>query len=111
MVSKSPRVMDAALASGAIAFMFDDWIAKTYDGPKPDILDLHAVDSHTAATLLRQHWRLGDNPIANMVHLLETKGVRVYSLAESNKDVDAFSVWRDDVPYVFLNSFKSPERS
>ena len=46
-----------------------------------------------------------------MVHLLEAKGIRVFSLAENTKDVDAFSVWRDDVPYVFLNRFKSAERS
>jgi Zn-dependent peptidase ImmA (M78 family) len=111
MASKSARIMDAALASGAIAFMLDDWLAETYNRPGPDILDLQGVDPATAATLLRQHWRLGDKPLANMVHLLEAKGVRVFSLAENTKDVDAFSVWRDDVPYVFLNRFKSSERS
>jgi Zn-dependent peptidase ImmA (M78 family)/transcriptional regulator with XRE-family HTH domain len=111
MASKSARIMDAALASGAIAFMLDDWIAKTYDRPGPAVLDLQRVEPHTAAMLLRQHWRLGDKPIANMIHLLEAKGVRVFSLAENTKEVDAFSLWRDDVPYVFLNRFKSSERS
>ena len=72
---------------------------------------MHGVDPHTAATILRQHWRLGDKPIANIVHLLEAKGIRVFSLAENTKEVDAFSLWRDDVPYVFLNRFKSSERS
>lgn len=33
------------------------------------------------------------------------------SLAENTKEVDAFSLWRDDIPYVFLNRFKSSERS
>ena len=33
MADKSARIMDAALASGAIAFMLDDWIAKTYNRP------------------------------------------------------------------------------
>jgi Zn-dependent peptidase ImmA (M78 family) len=103
--------MDAALASGAIAFMLDDWIAKAYNRPEPHLLDLQAVDPHMAATLLRQHWRLGDKPIANMIHLLEANGVRVFSLAENTKEVDAFSLWRDDAPYVFLNRFKSSERS
>ena len=36
---------------------------------------------------------------------------RVFSLAESTKNVDAFSCWRNDEPYVFLNTFKSAERS
>jgi Zn-dependent peptidase ImmA (M78 family) len=111
MASKSARIMDAALASGAIAFMLDDWLTKIYNRPEPDLIDLHGVEPPMAATLLRQHWRLGDKPIANMVHLLEAKGIRVFSLAENTKDVDAFSLWRDDVPYVFLNRFKSSERS
>src|SRR3546814_19715675 len=46
-----------------------------------------------------------------MVHLLESRGIRVFSLSENTKEVDAFSVWRDDAPYVFLNRFKSAERS
>lgn len=111
MASKSARIMDAALASGAIAFMLDNWIVQAYNRPHPDIPDYQHVDPHTAALLLRQHWGLGDKPIANVVHLLELKGVRVFSLAENTKEVDAFSLWRDDVPYVFLNRFKSAERS
>lgn len=111
MASKSARIMDAALASGAIAFMLDDWIANSYSRPEPDIPDFQNIDPHTAAMLLRQHWGLGDKPIANVVHLLELKGARVFSLAENTKEVDAFSLWRDDVPYVFLNRFKSAERS
>src|SRR5207245_2232584 len=76
-----------------------------------DVPDYRQIEPHMAAMLLRQHWGLGIKPIANMVHLLELKGIRVFSLAESTKDVDAFSLWRDDIPYVFLNRFKSPERS
>ena len=38
---------------------------------------------------------------------LGVRGVRVFSLAESTKNVDAFSCWRNDEPYVFLNTFKS----
>jgi len=46
-----------------------------------------------------------------MIRLLEAKGVRVFSLNEDTKNVDAFSCWRDDQPYIFLNTFKSTERS
>lgn len=111
MASKSAKIMDAALASGAIAFMLDDWLGRSYNRPEPDIPDYQHVDPHTAAMLLRQHWGLGDKPIANVVHLLELKGVRVFSLAENTREVDAFSLWREDTPYVFLNRFKSAERS
>lgn len=46
-----------------------------------------------------------------MIKLLEAKGVRVFSLAENTKNVDAFSRWRNGIPYVFLNTVKSTERS
>jgi Zn-dependent peptidase ImmA (M78 family) len=35
----------------------------------------------------------------------------VFSLAENTKNVDAFSCWRNGEPYVFLNTFKTTERS
>lgn len=113
LASKSARVMDAALASGTLAYLFDDWVwdEQKYDRIEPDLPDLGGVAPDTAARILRQQWRLGDKPIENMVHLLEAKGIRVFSLAENTKDVDAFSVWRDDIPYIFLNRFKSAERS
>ncbi len=44
-----------------------------------------------------------------MVHLLESKGVRVYSLAENSVEVDAFSLWHSNTPFVFLNTLKSAE--
>jgi len=111
MASKSGKIMDAALASGALAFLLDDWFSNKYDRPEPNVPDLRHQQPETAAIMLRQHWRLGDKPIENMIHLLETNGVRVFSLAENTKEVDAFSLWRDDIPYVFLNRFKSSERS
>jgi Zn-dependent peptidase ImmA (M78 family)/DNA-binding XRE family transcriptional regulator len=111
MASKSGKVMDAALASGALAFLLDDWIASEFYRSGDNLLDLQLEPPETAAMMLRQHWRLGDKPIKNMVHLLEANGVRVFSLAENTTAVDAFSLWRDDIPYVFLNRFKSAERS
>ncbi|MFB9984973.1 ImmA/IrrE family metallo-endopeptidase [Mesorhizobium kowhaii] len=39
------------------------------------------------------------------------EGGRVFSLGEDGKEVDAFSVWRGEKPYVFLISQKSAERS
>lgn len=112
LASKSARIMDAALASGSMAYLFDDWVSQRYGRTEPDLPDLGGgIAPGVAARILRQEWRLGDKPIENMVHLLEAKGIRVFSLAENTKDVDAFSVWRDDIPYIFLNRFKSAERS
>ncbi|MCL7679276.1 ImmA/IrrE family metallo-endopeptidase, partial [Klebsiella pneumoniae] len=37
--------------------------------------------------------------------------VKVFWLSEETASIDAFSFWKDDVPYIFLNTRKSGERS
>jgi Zn-dependent peptidase ImmA (M78 family) len=108
----SSRERDAALAAGELAYEMADWVRIKFNLPKADLLDLgHELDPAGAARTIRQYWSIGERPIGNMIKLLETKGVRVFSLAENTKNVDAFSCWRNDEPYVFLNTFKSAERS
>lgn len=109
--SLTSRQRDAALAAGAIAHLLIDWVAERFNLPQPDLLDLRDEDPETAAIALRRHWGIGSKPIPQLIKLIEAKGVRVFSLAESNKNVDAFSCWRNGTPYVFLNTFKSAERS
>jgi Zn-dependent peptidase ImmA (M78 family)/DNA-binding XRE family transcriptional regulator len=104
-------IRDAALAAGAIGFLISDWIEKKFELPEIQLPDLNLFDTEAAAVALRQSWGLGEQPIANMVHLLESKGVRVFSLAENSKRVNAFSLWRDEKPYVFLNTMKTAENS
>lgn len=106
------RERDAALAAGSIAFEIADWLHKTYSLDVPDLLDLeHERDPTVAARTVRQHWGLGEKPIGNLIKILEAKGVRIFSLSETTKNVDAFSLWRNDEPFIFLNTFKSAERS
>jgi Zn-dependent peptidase ImmA (M78 family)/transcriptional regulator with XRE-family HTH domain len=110
--SMSAKERDAALAAGAIAYLFHDWVAGRFhlpDGDIPDVREDATPDG--AARIVRAQWGLGEQPISSMVRLLESKGVRVFSLCEDTKNVDAFSCWRGDRPFVFLNTFKSAERS
>ena len=109
--SMTAKQRKAALAAGALAYSVDDWAQRKFDLPEPDLPDLRGEDPATAAITLRSAWGIGYQPIGHMIKLLESKGVRLFSLEESNNNVDAFSVWRGDKPYVFLNSRKSAERS
>lgn len=109
--SMSARERDAALAAGTFAFVFTDWVDNRFNLPEPDLIDLYFEGPETAARSLRQKWELGERPIGNMIHLLEAKGVCVFSLAENTRRVDAFSSWREDRPYIFLNMQKTVERS
>jgi len=131
----SAKQRDSALGAGSVALMLNDWIESKFALPSPDLPDLgrdhtgldaeekllivdesdeypsHAgsQDPEAAAEMLRAHWGLGELPIKNMIALLESKGVRVYSLAIDAKEVDAFSMWSGGKPFVFLNTYKSAE--
>ena len=112
LTSMTARERDAALSAGTIAFLFDDWIEERFNLPDADIPDLRGdATPEAAAQAVREYWSLGQQPIPSMVKLLEAKGVRVFSLNEDTKTVDAFSCWRNLQPFVFLNTFKSTERS
>jgi len=102
---------DAALSAGALAMELCGWIEKRFVIPEPDVPRLGDDNPEAAAEAVRAQWQLGSGVVGNMIHLLESKGVRVFSLAEECRQVDAFSLWSSDAPYVFLNTKKSAERS
>lgn len=103
----------AAEAAGSLGIELYEWIDKRFNLPASDLIDLSKERRRpfVAARLLRQHWGLGDRPIGNVLKLIESKGVRVLSLSEKTKNVDAYSFWRGNHPYVFLNQEKTAERS
>jgi Zn-dependent peptidase ImmA (M78 family)/DNA-binding XRE family transcriptional regulator len=110
-VSKLSAVKrDMARGIAAIAFAFCKWLESHFELPMVSIPDLREEGPEQAAVSLRYMWGLAEKPVSNMVHLLESKGVRVFSLALDISDVDALCTWRDDIPYVFLNTKKSNAR-
>lgn len=110
--SMTAKERDAALSAGVIAYLLHDWISERFNLPACDVPQVGEGGSpEQAAQIVRSHWALGQQPISSMVKLLESKGVRVFSLSEETKSVDAFSCWRNTVPFAFLNTFKSAERS
>jgi Zn-dependent peptidase ImmA (M78 family)/transcriptional regulator with XRE-family HTH domain len=61
-----------------------------------------------AAATARQHWKLGDAPVPNLVWLLEGSGAIVMRLDLGSDHLEALSEWRheDGRPYLILNSMK-----
>jgi Zn-dependent peptidase ImmA (M78 family)/DNA-binding XRE family transcriptional regulator len=102
---------DRALAGGELALELAAYVESRFTLPAADLPDLRGAEPEAAATALRVRWGLGDAGISHMVRLLEAKGVRVFSLAEDSAEVDAFSFWCGETPYVLLNTLKSAERS
>lgn len=135
MSKMSARQRDAALGSGAIGLLLNEWLERNFNLPEPDLPDLGrepgtltepapredfeektpfpsrstAYGPEAAAEAFRSHWGLGELPIKNMIALLESKGVRIFSLAIDAKEVDAFSMWHGGRPFMFLNTYKSAE--
>lgn len=111
--SLTARSRDASMAAGALAFQFDDWISGEYDRPESNLnlIPMNNESPAEAAARIRSHWGIGLRPIGNAINLLESNGVRVFSLAEETRHLDAYSLWRDQVPYIFLNMTKTMERT
>jgi Zn-dependent peptidase ImmA (M78 family)/DNA-binding XRE family transcriptional regulator len=108
----SARVRNRAVASGTFAVgLLYPYLSERFDLPAVDVPDLREEDAGAAADVLRQHWGLGQRPIQHIISLLESHGVRVFSLSEDCEAIDAFSLWRDGTPFVFLNTRKTAERS
>ncbi|MET7408675.1 helix-turn-helix domain-containing protein [Streptomyces parvulus] len=101
---------DVALSVGRLALELDKEISKRFRLPAADIPSLDKPDPETAAEMIRSRWGLGQAAISNLVHLLESKGVRVFSLAPEYSEIDAFSFWHQEKPFIFLNTLKSAER-
>lgn len=112
LTKMSAKERDAAVAAGRIGLEVNGWLEKEFSLPASDLIDLsYETDPEAASKALRAYWGLGERPISNMLGLLEVKGVRVFSLSEATRTVDAFSFWRDERPFVFLNNFKTAEHS
>jgi Zn-dependent peptidase ImmA (M78 family)/DNA-binding XRE family transcriptional regulator len=112
LTKMSAKERDAAVAAGAIGLQLGDWLEREFSLPDPNMADLgYETDMEAGARSLRQYWGIGEKPIGNMLGLLEVHGVRVFSMSEETASVDAFSFWRDNKPYMFLNTFKSAEHS
>lgn len=102
---------NAAIGAGQLGLIVNDYFEHHFKLPNLDLPDLRGESPEEAAISLREHWKLGNKSISNMIHLLEMKGVRVYSLSENAVEVDAYSFWKMNKAFVFLNNQKTAERS
>lgn len=104
------RQREAAVAAGVAGVEIDRWITQRFTLPSLDLPDLARCDPREAAQVLRAMWGLGTKPLPNLVQLCESRGIHIYTLPPFADAVDAYSVWYDEVPYVFLTRRRTPER-
>ena len=104
------RQRDRALSAGRVALLINDWIDARFRLPDTDIPCLTGHDPESAAQVVRAHWGLGERPVSNVLHLVESRGVRIYSLTAENTELDAYSLYWHGRPFIFLDTAKSGER-
>ncbi len=73
-----------------------------------DYEEITDEDIEELAINLRDKWNIGDGPIDDLIGILENKGVIVSQFSSNNicsfSGIDAFSAWKDGVPYIVYNS-------
>ena len=99
----------AAISFGVNAKILLNWLRSHFNYPSPDIPDLTGMAPAEAARYVRSVWALGDMAIPNSIQLAESKGVTVIGLPPAASAVDAFSLWEDDQPFIFLARRRTPE--
>lgn len=95
-----------ATAAAQLAIEFNGWLERLFVLPQPDL-----PPPRTSPGSTRAAWRLDHGPAPNMVQLLESHGVRVFSLPVDCAAQEAFSCWHNGTPFVFLNPTATPEQA
>lgn len=108
--SLTQRDRDRARAAASIASAMSVWLENKYELPPPRVPDLSDAPPSVAAAEMRRHLQLGSGPLPSILALLESMGVRCFSLGIEIEKADALSAWVNDVPVVLFNTFKSAER-
>lgn len=72
------------------------------DGINP--LDNDTIEKYALA--LRKEWKLGNGPIDSLINIVQKNGIMVSKIQLRLNKLDAFSIWFDGSPFIFLNSDK-----
>ncbi len=95
-----------AVCAAQLAIEFGAWLERMFVLPQPDL-----PPPRTRADGVREKWRLGTASVPNMVQLLESHGVRVFSLPVDCAEIGAFSCWHNGTPFVFLDPTATAEEA
>ena len=87
-----------------------DFIERDIPTIDVDYEDLSDEDIEELALAVRRKWGLADDPIKDLIGLLENNGIIVAKFATSDfcafKGIDAFSSWKDGTPYILYHSIQ-----
>lgn len=76
----------------------------TYEDDGIEPIDNEQIEKY--AMTLREYWGLGNGPIDNLINIVQKNGIMVSKMLLRLNKLDAFSVWFDNKPFIFLGSDK-----
>lgn len=83
-------------------------IKNSFVNPLAHLIVNEFNDAEEAARLLREKWELGQNPINNLMEMLELQGVKVF-LMDAVDEIDGFAtITENNIPLVMINSHDKP---
>lgn len=100
--SLTKQTMETAQAMMSVSHVVSEWFDSRVLNVSVDVPDLSGESPEAAADILRAHWGLGHKGISNVIHIMETKGVRVFAVDQLASNMDAFCGWLGERPAVFL---------
>jgi len=78
-------------------------IKNTFENPLENFKITNREEVEEAAHKLRQYWELGNNPISNIVNMLELKGIKIF-LIDDVEEIDGFAAFSSTgIPIVVIN--------
>lgn len=77
----------------------------SYEDYGLDPLDNDTIEMY--AKTLRKAWNLGNEPIGNLMVEIQKNGIYISKISLRLQKIDAFSVWMNNKPYIFLNDDKN----
>lgn len=110
------KALNAAREKIEIFREIDDYLEQYVDFPILDLpkityeddginpIDNEQIEKY--AITLREYWKLGNGPIDNLINIVQKNGIRVSKMQLRLNKLDAFSVWFDNKPFIFLSSDK-----
>ncbi|PIV94726.1 MAG: DNA-binding protein [Flavobacteriaceae bacterium CG17_big_fil_post_rev_8_21_14_2_50_33_15] len=83
-------------------------IGNSFHNPIEDLLIQNFDDIERAAEVLRESWELGSQPISNLIEMLESVGIKVYTI-EHGEDIDGVAIEVEGgSPLVIINTANKP---
>jgi Zn-dependent peptidase ImmA (M78 family)/transcriptional regulator with XRE-family HTH domain len=102
---------DVARATGTLCVEINAWFESMFDLPEPDLpeIDPMVATPQAAAGMVRAAWSLGESPLPSVLHLMESRGARVFALVPECRDADAYSFWQSR-PFICVRTDRTAER-